>query len=181
MLRKILLIFCIIVILIFSAKFVFHKDSLAKVKESNMKITTDFEHNGNIPSKYTCDGEDSAPVLKVSDVPTEAQELVLIVDDPDAPMGTWVHWVVYNIPADTKEIDYKNLSPNAKQGKTDFGRIGWGGPCPPNGTHRYFFKLYALNKKLDLAEGATKSQLEKEIKDSIIEKAEIIGLYKRQR
>lgn len=181
MLRKIILIFCVIANLIVSARVVFHKDILSKVKEGKMKITTDFEHNGNIPSKYTCDGDDLAPVLTVSDVPKEAQELVLIVDDPDAPMGTWVHWVVYNIPPETKEINYKNLPADAKQGKTDFGRIGWGGPCPPNGTHRYFFKLYAINKKLDLVEGATKSQVEKEIKDNIVEKAEIIGLYKRQR
>lgn len=179
MFKKILLVFCVIAILIVSAKFVSHRDTLIDVKEGNMRIKTDFEHNGNIPSKYTCDGEDAAPVLKISDVPSNAQELVLIVDDPDAPMGTWVHWVVYNIPTNTQEIDYKNLPVGVKQGKTDFGRIGWGGPCPPNGTHRYFFKLYAISKKLNLAEGATKSQVEKEIKDSIIEKAEIIGLYKR--
>lgn len=178
--KKILLIFCIIVILIVSAKFVLHKDILANIKEGNMKITTDFDHNSNIPSKYTCDGQDLAPDLIISDVPTDAKELVLIVDDPDAPMGTWVHWVVYNIPVETKKIEYKNLPKATKQGMTDFGRIGWGGPCPPSGTHRYFFKLYAINKNLNLAQGATKFQIENEIKDNIIEKAEIIGLYKRK-
>lgn len=180
MLKKNLLIFFIIVILLVSAKFVVHKDILANAKEGNMKITTVFEHNGNIPSEYTCDGKDAAPLLTIFEVPEKAKELVLIVDDPDAPMGTWVHWVVYNIPVDTKEIDAKNLPTEAKQGMTDFGRIGWGGPCPPNGTHRYFFKLYAIDKKLTLLAGATKIQVENEIKQNVIEKAEIIGLYKRK-
>ncbi len=91
-----------------------------------------------------------APVLIVSDVPAQAQELVLIVDDPDAPMWTWVHWLVYNLPANTIKIDADNLPAEAKQGITDFGRIGWGGPCPPSG-HIDIFKLYALNKKLYFA------------------------------
>ena len=149
-------------------------------KEGNMKLTTVFEHNGSIPSEYTCDGKDLAPVLNVSEVPVSAKELVLIVDDPDAPMGTWVHWVLYNIPVNTAKIDNKNLSKEIKQGMTDFGRIGWGGPCPPSGTHRYFFKLYAVDKTLNLPLGATKSQVEKEIKGHIIEKTELIGLYKRR-
>lgn len=145
-----------------------------------MKLTSVFAHNGNIPSEYTCDGQDSAPVLTVSDVSWEAQELVLIVDDPDAPMGTWVHWLVYNMPANTTKIDANNLPAEAKQGITDFGRIGWGGPCPPSGTHRYFFKLYALDKKLYLPEGIKKSDLEKEINGHVIEQTELIGLYKRK-
>lgn len=145
-----------------------------------MKITSDFEHNGNIPSKYTCDGEDAAPELLISDVPQGTKELALIVDDPDAPMGTWVHWLVYNLPADTIKIDAKNLPTEAKEGITDFKRLGWGGPCPPNGVHRYFFKLYALDKKIELEQGLTKYQLEEKIRDHIIEKAELIGLYKRK-
>lgn len=144
-----------------------------------MKLTSVFAHNENIPPEYTCDGQDLAPVLIVSEVPWEAQELVLIVDDPDAPMGTWVHWLVYNLPSDTVKIDAGSLPAEAKQGMTDFGRIGWGGPCPPSGTHRYFFKLYALNKKLYLPAGITKAELEKVIKDHIIEHTELIGLYKR--
>lgn len=144
-----------------------------------MKLTTVFDNNTNIPSKYTCDGEDLAPELTISEVPKEAKELVLIVDDPDAPMGTWVHWLLYNIPVQTTKIDAKNLPAGAKQGMTDFGRVGWGGPCPPSGTHRYFFKLYAIDKTLELPAGATKPQLEKAIKDDIIEKVELIGLYKR--
>lgn len=144
-----------------------------------MKISTVFEHNGQIPSKYTCDGEDVAPILNISDVPQNAEELVLIVDDPDCPIGTWVHWVLYNIPKDTKVIDNDNLSSEIKEGMTDFKRLGWGGPCPPNGVHRYYFKLYAINKKLSLKEGATKQQVMAEIKDNIVEQVELIGLYKR--
>ena len=145
-----------------------------------MKITTDFEHNTNIPQKYTCDGDDLAPELTISGVPTDSKELVLIVDDPDAPMGTWVHWLVYNLPVNTSEIDAKNLPKEAKQGITDFGRVGWGGPCPPSGTHRYFFKLYALDCNLELPQGATKAELEGAINGHIIEKTELIGLYKRK-
>jgi Raf kinase inhibitor-like YbhB/YbcL family protein len=149
-------------------------------KEGHMKLTTVFEHNSNIPSVYTCDGQDLAPELTISDVPASAKELVLIVDDPDAPMGTWVHWLVYNIPVNTTSIDAKNLPQGIKQGITDFGRIGWGGPCPPSGTHRYFFKLYAIDKVLELPIGAKKAQLVHSIKDHIIEKSELIGLYKRK-
>lgn len=155
------------------------KCNLRKIEEGNMKLSTDFEHNGNIPSKYTCDGEDLAPELTITDVPKNAKELILIVDDPDAPMGTWVHWVLYNIPVNTTKIDAKNLPEGTKQGMTDFRRIGWGGPCPPSGTHRYFFKLYAIDKTLNIETGATKTQLENEIKNHIIEKSELIGLYKR--
>lgn len=157
------------------------RENLTNPKGGHMQLTSVFEHNGNIPSIYTCDGQDLAPELIISDVPESAKELVLIVDDPDAPMGTWVHWLVYNLPVDTKKIDAKNLPSGAKQGMTDFGRIGWGGPCPPSGTHRYFFKLYALDKKLDLEQGLTKRQLESSIRDSVIEKIELIGLYKRNK
>lgn len=153
---------------------------LGKIKEGNMKLTTVFANGERIPSKYTCDGEDSAPELTISDVPKEAKSLALIVDDPDAPMGTWVHWVLYNIPPNTQKIDAKSLSKEVKQGITDFGRTGWGGPCPPFGEHRYFFKLYAVDTILDLPQGATKAQLEHAIKNHIIEKSEIIGLYKRK-
>lgn len=148
-------------------------------KGGKMKLTSVFEHNGNIPSVYTCDGQDLAPVLTVSEVPQGTQELVLIVDDPDAPMGTFVHWLVYNLPANTTTIDNKNLPGGVKQGMTDFGRASWGGPCPPSGTHRYFFKLYALDKKLNLSAGATKSELEKALNGHVVEQAELIGLYKR--
>lgn len=155
--------------------------SMPKIKEGKMKLKTVFANNENIPSKYTCDGEDAAPKLTIHDVPEKAKSLVLIVDDPDAPIGTWVHWVLYNIPPNITEIDNENLSKDIRQGITDFGRIGWGGPCPPSGTHRYFFKLYAVDKLLDLPQGATKTQVEKEIRGHIIEESQIIGLYKRNK
>ena len=180
--KKLILIILSIIIFLMVGIFLKPKKSiLSESNGDNMKITTVFEHNTNIPSKYTCDGEDLAPELIISDVPKEAKELVLIVDDPDAPMGTWVHWLVYNLPVSTTKIDAKNLPAGSKEGITDFGRTGWGGPCPPSGTHRYFFKLYALNKNLDLSAGATKPQLEHAIKDSIVAKTELIGLYQREK
>lgn len=178
-LRKILLVILVIVFWALSA-ILAHKNSQETKKEDKMKLTTVFEHNQNIPSKYTCDGEDSAPILTISDTPTEAKSLVLIVDDPDAPMGTWVHWVLYNIPSNTTTIDAKNLPEGAKQGMTDFKRVGWGGPCPPYGVHRYFFKLYAIDKEMDLPSGMTKAQVLKAVDGSIIEQTEIIGLYSRK-
>lgn len=145
-----------------------------------MKITSVFENNGQIPSKYTCDGQDLAPELRISDIPASTKELVLIVDDPDAPIGTFVHWILYNIPANTTKIEEKNLPNGVKQGFSDFRRNGWGGPCPPNGQHRYFFKLYAIDKVLDMPEGASKAKIENAIKEHIIEQAQLIGLYKRK-
>lgn len=180
--KKIILIILIsfFIILGFGVMRKIREVDFGKLKEGNMKLTSVFAHNENIPSKYTCDGEDAAPELVISEVPASAKSLVLIVDDPDAPMGTWVHWVLYNIPVNTTKIDAKNLPQVVKQGMTDFGRIGWGGPCPPSGTHRYFFKLYAIDKILDLPQGATKKQVENEIRNNIIEKAELVGLYKRK-
>lgn len=179
--KFIFIIGLIIVFLILSVILKKNKSYLGTIKEGNMKLTSAFNNNETIPSEYTCDGKDLAPVLKISGVPQDSKSLALIVDDPDAPMGTWVHWVVYNIPANTTEIDAKKLPAGTKQGMTDFGRIGWGGPCPPNGTHRYFFKVYAINEKTNLAGGLTKSQLESAIRKNVIEKAELIGLYKRQK
>lgn len=177
---KIILTISVFLILFLGIIITQRKEIPLNAKEGNMKLTSVFEHNSNIPSKYTCDGDDLAPELTISEVPENTKELALIVDDPDAPMGTWVHWVVYNIPANTTKIDANNLPVGSKQGMTDFRRIGWGGPCPPNGSHRYFFKLYALNKEINLPDGATKFQLEKAIQNNIIEKSELIGLYKRK-
>lgn len=145
-----------------------------------MKLISDFEHEKNIPSKYTCDGENSAPELTISGVPVGTKSFALIVDDPDAPMGTWIHWVLFNIPLNTIKINEKSLPASVRQGITDFGKTGWGGPCPPSGTHRYFFKLYALDTMLELQNGSTKAQLERAMQGHILEKAELIGLYKRK-
>lgn len=146
--------------------------------------STAFENNGMIPKKYTCDGENISPPLTWSSIPQSSQSLALISDDPDAPIGTWVHWVIYNIPASERELPEKfptdkKSSNGTLQGVTDFKKIGYGGPCPPGGTHRYFFKLYALDKKLDLPEGASKKQLEDAMKGHILGQAELIGKYKR--
>lgn len=180
--KKIILILTLLIIFVGLSAILKPKGiNLGKIKEGNMKLTTVFANNEKIPSQYTCDGQDLAPELKISEVPQNAKSLVLIVDDPDAPMGTWVHWLLYNIPSNITTINAQKLPQEVKSGITDFGRTGWGGPCPPSRTHRYFFKLYAIDKTLDLPIGATKSQLEKEIKDHIIEKAELIGLYQRNK
>jgi Raf kinase inhibitor-like YbhB/YbcL family protein len=139
-----------------------------------------FKDNSYIPGKYTCDGQDVNPPLLIEDVPSKAKSLALIVDDPDAPMGTWVHWVVWNIPPDTKEIKEDSAPKNAQQGRNDFGKHNYGGPCPPPGTHRYFFKLYALDTVLNLGANSTKADVEKAMGGHIVEKAQIIGLYKRK-
>ncbi len=145
----------------------------------NMKLTSDaFENKGDIPSDYTCDASDISPQLSIEDVPENAKSFALIMDDPDAPMGTFVHWVVWNIPTDTREIP-KSTEPNGIQGKTDFGKQGYGGPCPPSGTHRYFFKLYALDTELDLPEGSTKEDLEAAMQGHILEETQLMGNYKR--
>lgn len=139
-----------------------------------------FENNSNIPVKYTCDGMDVSPPLLIENVPTDSKSLALIVDDPDAPMGTWVHWVLWNINPKTREIRENTVPEGAKQGINDFGRHDYGGPCPPSGTHRYFFKLYALDSLLELGPNSKKADTEKAIKGHIIAQTQIIGLYKRK-
>lgn len=146
-----------------------------------MKISSPvFENNECIPSKYTCDGGNISPPLMFSDVPGNAQSLVLIMDDPDAPRGTWIHWTIWNIDPKTTGIKENSVPGEAVEGITSFGRAGYGGPCPPTGTHRYFFKLYALDAKLDLAPDLDKSALEKAMQNHILAQAELIGLYTRK-
>ncbi len=147
------------------------------VEVSEMKISSVFNNGDNIPKKYTCDGQDISPALKVNDVPATAKSLVLIVDDPDAPRGTWTHWTVWNIPPTTKDIP--EGAKLGVEGITDFGTIGYGGPCPPSGSHTYRFKLYALDKMLDLRRGASLSELEKEMNGHVIAQAELDGEYQR--
>jgi Raf kinase inhibitor-like YbhB/YbcL family protein len=144
-----------------------------------MKIkSSEFKHGEAIPPVFTCQGDDKSPPLKISDVPAEAKSLVLIVDDPDAPGGTWVHWLVWNIPPDTGVFDQNHVPNGAVQGKNSWGRAGYGGPCPPSGTHRYFFKLYALDDMLQLS-SADVQQLEKAMKPHIIEQCELMGTYRK--
>jgi Raf kinase inhibitor-like YbhB/YbcL family protein len=139
-----------------------------------------FQHNGDIPVRYTCDGDDINPPLAFENVPQGTQSLVLIIDDPDAPMGTWVHWVVWNIDPGIGEIKEDSVPAGASQGMNDFRKLEYGGPCPPSGTHRYFFKLYALDSTLDLASKAKKADVEKAMKGHVIEESQIIGLYRRK-
>lgn len=146
-----------------------------------MKITSpSFKHNGAIPEQFTCDGADINPALVFEGVPTEAKSLALIVDDPDAPRGIWVHWVVWNIGPGMREIKKDSVPAGSKQGMNDFRRQDYGGPCPPSGTHRYYFKLYALDKALDLAPNTNKTDLESAMQGHIIGQAELIGFYKRK-
>lgn len=145
-----------------------------------MKITSSaFTQNSPIPSKYTCDGNDILPPLSFSDVPQNAKSLTLIVDDPDAPVGIWVHWVVYNIPVGTRGIPEGSVPLGAVQGENSAGTQDFHGPCPPSGTHRYFFKLYALDTTLNL-ENPKKQHLEEAMKNHILDSAELIGIYKRK-
>jgi len=150
------------------------------LKVSNMKIESPaFGSNQYIPSKYTCEGDNVNPPLRFIGVPESAKSLVLIVDDPDAPMGTWVHWTVWNISPKVQEIPEDSTPEGAVEGVTDFGKPGYGGPCPPSGTHRYFFKLFALDTTLSLDSSARASEVEKAMEGHIIEKAELVGLYER--
>jgi Raf kinase inhibitor-like YbhB/YbcL family protein len=133
-----------------------------------------------IPARHTCDGSDTSPALVIAKVPPAAQTLALIMDDPDAPVGTWVHWVVWNIPAQTREIPEGGLPTQAIQGKNSWPRTGYGGPCPPSGTHRYFFKVYALDTMLHLGNSTTKAVLERAMVGHILAKGELMGTYKRR-
>lgn len=144
-----------------------------------------FTNGSDIPTKYTCDGENVSPALAWKDVPSGTKSLALIVDDPDAPVGTWVHWVLFNIPPDATALpetasSEPELADGSRNGTNDFKTLGYGGPCPPKGApHRYFFKLYALDRKLDLPSGAKKAQVEKAIEGHILAQTELMGRYAR--
>lgn len=146
----------------------------------NMRVQSpSFEQNGPIPKKFTCDGENVNPKLVISGLPEKAASLALIMDDPDAPFGDWVHWVVWNIPAALAEIAENSLPAGAVQGVTSFGKPGYGGPCPPSGQHRYFFKVYALDDTLELPEDTTADELERAMEGHILDKAGLLGIYGR--
>lgn len=159
--------------------------------EENMSLTLNsnaFMNGGEIPSKQTCEAEDLSPQLSWEGVPDKAESLVLIVDDPDAPdprapKTTWVHWVLYNLPADSGGLPegttHRTLPSGTKDGLNDWIRTGYGGPCPPIGRHRYFFKLYALDKLLAFKDYPTKAEVEAAMKGHVIEKCELIGTYRK--
>jgi len=136
-----------------------------------------FENGEMIPEKFTCDGEGVNPSLSLLEIPPEARSLALVVDDPDSPSGTFVHWTVWNIAPDTEEIRENSVPVDATEGKTDFGQIGFGGPCPHTGLHRYFFRLYALSSPLDLPSGSSREELRNAMEEKIIAEAEFMGKY----
>ncbi|MBI2607613.1 MAG: YbhB/YbcL family Raf kinase inhibitor-like protein [Candidatus Doudnabacteria bacterium] len=146
-----------------------------------MKIKSPaFKPDGAIPTKYACDGENINPPLEFLDVPQTAKSLVLIVDDPDAPGGTWVHWTVWNINPKLGKVE-ENSKGLGVEGLTSFGKSGYGGPCPPDREHRYFFKLYALDCLLELDESSDKTQLLSALQGHILEECELVGRYNRTR
>jgi Raf kinase inhibitor-like YbhB/YbcL family protein len=156
------------------------------MKPHAMQLTSSaFQSGREIPSKYTCDGEDVSPLLRWQDPPAGTKAFALIADDPDAPGGTWVHWVIYDLPTETKDLTEGAaktdvLASGAKQGVNDFRKVGYGGPCPPTAAaHRYYFKLYALDAATGLKPRATKEQVLEAIKGHVIGEAELIGRYKR--
>lgn len=146
-----------------------------------MEIKSIFQDNGEITSRYACDGDNISPPLEITSVPPEARSLALIMDDPDAPSGTFVHWLVWNIPINNKSVNFGEGARIGKEGKNGTGTSKYIGPCPPSGTHRYFFKVYALDIELDLEEGSTKEQLKQAIEGHILERAILVGLYSRRK
>lgn len=142
-------------------------------------VSSAFEHNQKIPAKYTCVGDSINPPLQFLDTPKDAKSLVLIIDDPDAPNGTWVHWVVFNMESNTLGIEENKRPTSGVEAMTSFGKPGYGAPCPPSGTHRYFFKLYALSSTLDLTATADKKIVEEAMQGHIIAQAELVGLFSK--
>jgi len=158
------------------------REKISEINIKNMEIKSpEFNNEGPIPPKYTCDSDNISPPLEISGTPNEAKSLVLIVDDPDASSGTWMHWSVWNIDPQTESIAEGKLPNAAVEGATSFGEIGYGGPCPPSGEHHYVFKIFALDKGIWLESGASRSELEKEMEGHVIAKGELIGLYSREK
>ena len=147
-----------------------------------MKITSSaFQEGGNIPSKFTCDGADVNPALRFEGAPAEAKSLALIVDDPDAPSGLFTHWLAWNIDPKTTDVAENSAPAKAGQGTNDFPKTGYGGPCPPSGTHRYFFKIFALDQMLDLKAGAKRAEVDAAMRGHVIAQGELMGRYSKQK
>ncbi|HWR82074.1 MAG TPA: YbhB/YbcL family Raf kinase inhibitor-like protein [Candidatus Deferrimicrobium sp.] len=143
-----------------------------------------FKEGDLIPKRHTCDGSDVSPPLTFTGVPNGARSLALICDDPDAPVGNWVHWMLFNLPPDTiglaEAVPRDSTLPNrARHGVNDFGKFGYGGPCPPSGTHRYYFKVYALDSNLNLTGRVTKASLLSAMKGHILAEGQLMGRYRR--
>ncbi|MGC8602525.1 MAG: YbhB/YbcL family Raf kinase inhibitor-like protein [Desulfomonilaceae bacterium] len=182
-------IFCSLGILIFWGFWVSPSQCYAETKGGrtmNIEVTsTAFQDGAMIPKVYTCDGQNISPPLSWSGVPTQTKSIALIMDDPDAPRGTWVHWVLFNIPPDTKDLPEKtplgpSLANGARQGMNSWPKLGYGGPCPPSGIHRYYFKIYALDLVLPQQTGMTKAQLIKAMEGHILAQGQLMGKYTRK-
>jgi len=143
-----------------------------------MEVSSEFSNNGKIPVRYTCDGEGMIPPLLISNIPSHAKTLVIIVDDPDASSKIWVHWIIFDIPVSPPEMEITNNS-LGKEGSNDFKKIGYDGPCPPSGMHHYHFRVYALGGEIGLSRGATREEVESAMKGKILEESELIGLYQK--
>lgn len=147
-----------------------------------MKITSrDFVAGGEIPSKFTCDGENKLPDLEMTGFPADTKSLVLIIDDPDAPNGTFTHFVLFNIPITDNVVSCEDVVVSSRKGKNSAGDLEYRGMCPPSGTHRYFFKVYALDKMLDLPEGSSREEVENAMTPSVIKSGELMGTYSREK
>jgi Raf kinase inhibitor-like YbhB/YbcL family protein len=156
-------------------------------KVMNLQITsTAFSEGQPVPAKYSCEGSDISPPLAWTNAPANTKSFALIADDPDAPMGTWVHWVLYDLPPSTNALPEdvaktQYIAGNAKQGLNSWPRLGYGGPCPPPGKpHRYFFKLYALDRMLDLKPGLTKKDVEAAMEGHVLAEGQLMGTYQRK-
>ncbi len=164
-------------------------EEAAQITEEDIEMAIEisspaFQEGAAIPKKYSCDGQDVSPALAWSNIPSGSQSLALIMDDPDAPAGTWVHWVVYDMPASNSGLPENvpttgGVPGGGVQGNNSWKRSGYGGPCPPGGTHRYFFKLYALDKLLGLGPGATKGQVLKAMEGHVLDQGQLMGRYSR--
>lgn len=139
-----------------------------------------FRDNGAIPKEFTCQGDDINPPLTIENVPPGAKSLALVVEDPDAPAGVWSHWVMWNISAGARGIGENSVPAGAMQGKNDWGTRNYRGPCPPNGTHRYFFTVYALDSRIDLPGASGRNELEKAMKGHLLGRAALVGFYRKQ-
>jgi Raf kinase inhibitor-like YbhB/YbcL family protein len=165
-----------VMVLVFSASLLKEVRAMAA-----LQITSPaFQNNGTIPGQYTCDGKDINPPLVMENIPQGTKSVAVICDDPDALGGGWVHWVIWNIDPSVKTIKENTVPTGAVEGMNDFKKHQYGGPCPPSGTHRYFFKVYALDTILGISPNSQKADLEKAMQGHILAKGELIGLYKRR-
>lgn len=179
--KKLVIVILVITFLIIGLIYI--QKSTKEVKEmqkGELKLTNPaFKDNSSMPDKYGCQGENINPLLNIEEIPEGTESLVLIIDDPDAPMGIWVHWVIWNIPIVSK-IGEDSVPKGAVQGLNDFNKHEYGGPCPPSGTHRYVFQLYALDTVLDLDENSRKKDVEKAMQGHILSQTKLIGLYSKK-